>query len=86
MKTTLRMTLIGFLLLLAYPVLSQEKQVLNTDTIREQVRQLESISVEGKSASVQMIHKRALVAAYEQLQTALQQDIEDVRKILSLSC
>jgi hypothetical protein len=82
MKATLRGILfIGFLLMLAGPVVTQEKPVINTDVLRERVQQLELMNVEGKSASVQSIHKRALLAAYEALQHALSQEIEDVRKI-----
>lgn len=82
MKTTLRLTVLaGILALLATPAFSQQQTVLNADDLREQVRRLESINVDGKSASVQAIHKGALLAAYSQLQKALLQDIEDVKKI-----
>lgn len=82
MKTILRATLLVSLILsVAWPVLSQEKQSLNTDNLREQIKNLEAINVEGKSTSIQEIHKRALVRAYKQFQWALQQEIEDLKNM-----
>jgi hypothetical protein len=82
MKITLRATLLVILIfLVAWPALSQEKQSLNTDILRDQIKKLESINIEGKSISIQGIHRRALLSAYKQFQSALQQEIEDLKEI-----
>src|ERR1700730_5102680 len=82
MKITLCATfLVSLILLVAWPALSQEKQTLNTDILRDQIKKLESINIEGKSTSIQAIHRRALLNAYKQFQLALQQEIEDLRSI-----
>jgi hypothetical protein len=82
MKLALRATLlVSLILLVAWPAVSQEKQSLNTDILRDQIRKLESINIEGKSTSIQAIHRRALLNAYKQFQSALQQEIEDLRNI-----
>ena len=67
----------------ACPAFGQE--VLNPDAIREQIRKLKEISVEGRSVAVQRAHNRALLGLYTQLQTALQQEIDELKKIQALT-
>jgi len=82
MKIALRaISLVSLVLVVTCFAFSQEKQSLNTDVLRNQIKKLESISVEGKSVSVQAIHKRALLSLYKQFQSALQQEIEDLNDI-----
>lgn len=70
------------LLLLACPLMAQNGQAQDTDALKEQVKQLESIDMNGKSASVQMIRKRTLLKLYEQLQGSLEKDAADLQAIL----
>ena len=80
MKITMRATLLfSLILLVAWGTQSQEKQGLNTDNLRDQIRKLESINIDGKSTSIQAIHRRALLSVYRQFQSALQQEIDDLR-------
>jgi len=82
MKITLRATLlVSLVLLVTWPAQSQEKQSLNTDILRDQIKKLESINIKGKSISIQAIHRRALLSVYKQFQLALRQEIEDLRAI-----
>jgi len=67
----------------ACPAFGQE--ILNPDAIRGQIRKLEEISVEGRSVAVQRAHNRALLGLYTQLQTALQQEIDELKKIQALT-
>jgi hypothetical protein len=54
---------------------------LNSDKLREQIRSVETIRVDGKSAVVQNAHKRVLLALYEDLRAALESDLQDLRSI-----
>jgi hypothetical protein len=82
MRIALRASsIVSLVLLTTCLALSQGKQSLNTDVLRDQIRKLESISVDCKSASVQSIHRRALQSLYTQFQTAIDQEIEDLKNI-----
>lgn len=82
MKTTLRATLLlSLVLLLTSTAQFQERRSLNTDIFRDQIKKLESINIEGRSSSIQAVHRRALLSVYKQLQLALQQEIEDLKVI-----
>jgi hypothetical protein len=71
------------IILLVAPVLAQQQQAQNSDTLRAQIKQLEDMDINGKPASVQAIHKRSLLKLYEQLQSTMQKDIADFKTILT---
>src|SRR4051812_14200301 len=70
-------------LLVACPVLAQEKQSQDTDLIRAKIEQFEKTDISSKSASVQSIYKRTLLRLYSQFNAALQQDIADLKAMQS---
>ena len=80
MKTK-TLTLLVLMCCLGYSGVAQQPRKLNSDKLREQVRGVEAISVEGKSTVVQNAQKRVLVSLYEDLKAALDLDLQDLRKI-----
>lgn len=70
-------------LLVACPVLAQEKQSQDTDLLKAKIEQFESIDLNSKSASVQVIYKRTLLRLYDQFSAALEKDIKDLRAMQS---
>jgi len=75
--------LAAFLLmfLVAYSVVAQQPPKTNSDKLHEQIRNIETINLEGKSAVVQNAQKRVLLALYEDLRTALDLDLQDLKKM-----
>ena len=84
MSKLIRATLIaGLVLFTAWSAFSQDN--LNSDAVSENIKQLEAMTVEGRSVSFQRTHKQALLGLYAQLQSALQRDIDDLKKIQTLT-
>jgi hypothetical protein len=84
MKALLKLTVyICVFNLLMVAIHAQDKSAPNSDLLREQIEKLEAISLDGKSSSVQMIQKRALLKMYSQHIAALQQDASDLKSIQS---
>src|SRR5437764_9740652 len=67
--------------LLTSSLFAQQTRPLNSDVLRDQIRKLEAISVDGKSAAVQTTHKHALIGMYQELKASLESDLEDLRNI-----
>jgi hypothetical protein len=83
MRTRMHTSLIGlaFVLMLTCSLVAQETHTLNSDVLREQIKKLEAISVDGRSIVVQTAHKRALLSMCKELKASLGGDLEDLRNI-----
>src|SRR2546427_18025 len=68
-------------LFLTSSIFAQQTRTLNSDVLREQIRRLEAISVDGKSAAVQTAHKHALISIYKELKASLESDLKDLMNI-----
>lgn len=79
-KLTRPVLVAGLILLTAWSAFSQE--TLTSDAIREKIKQLKAIAVEGRSAS---IHNSALLGWYTQLQSALERERDRLQKIQALT-
>lgn len=85
MKARLQKSLLvgWFMLLFSCPCIAQERQAQNTDVLREKVNQLESININTKPASQQVVFRRALLDVCNQFSAALEQEIGDLKKTQS---
>src|SRR5688572_29657010 len=70
-------------ILLATSTVAQEQQSRDTDLLRVKIEQFENTDITSKSTSVQSIYQRTLLRLYSQLNLALQQDIKDLKNMLS---
>src|SRR3989442_208247 len=57
----------------------QEKQTDETEVLRKQLRQVETVPVDRKSAVIQDLHKRALLSARKQLVNSIEDDLKALR-------
>src|ERR1700755_1045734 len=64
----------------AWSVLGQE--ISNSETIRQQIKKLKAMVVDGRSASLQ---NSAIRGWYTQLQVALQREMDDLKKIQAMT-
>ena len=70
---------VGLMILICSSGIGQEQQADKTQAIREQLRQVESTEVNGKSAVIQNLHKRTLLSTRKQLVASIDDDLGALR-------
>jgi len=70
---------VGLVVLTCSTGIGQEQQADKTQALREQLRQVESTGVNGKSAIIQNLHKRTLLSTRKQLLASIDDDLEALR-------
>jgi hypothetical protein len=70
---------VAIFIVLTCPGIAQEKEALSSDLLRVKIEQFEKTDITSKSATVQSIYQRTLLRLYNQFNTALNQDIADLK-------
>ncbi|HEY0376284.1 MAG TPA: hypothetical protein VGC87_04940 [Pyrinomonadaceae bacterium] len=68
-----------FFVLAALPAAAQQKQAQDADLLRTKIEQFEKTDISSKSSSVQAIYQRTLLRLYNEFNSALLQDISELK-------
>ncbi len=81
MKATSRALLVFslFLVLTALPTAAQQRPAQDADLLRAKIEQFEKTDISSKSSSVQAIYQRTLLRLYSEFNSALLQDISELK-------
>lgn len=79
------LTITMMMSLVIVPVHARNDNNPNSEQLKRKIERLESVDLKSKSSTVEEMYRKMLLAAYDDYQSAIEQEIADLRQLVSIA-